>query len=54
MLCFKFQRGTLKIEGFEINPISTFNPISNKGGGKFFKRITRKLVPEVKFKVSEW
>ena len=30
MLSIKFQSDILKIEDFKINPINTFNPISNK------------------------
>ena len=52
MLSFKFQSDALKIEDFEIYPINTFNPMSNKGEEYFVKPITRKvflLVLDVKF-----
>ena len=55
MLSFKFQSPSFKIEDFQINPINTFSPISNKGEASFFKPITRKFlysVLDVKFQVS--
>ena len=55
MFRFKFQSDIFKTYDFEINPINTFSPISNKGEASFFKPITRKFlysVLDVKFQVS--
>ena len=42
MLWFKFQSDSLKIEVFEINPITTFNPVSTKKEGKKLNLLLRK------------
>ena len=44
MLSFKFQSPSFKIEDFQINPINTINPISNKGEAYFLKPNTRKVL----------
>ena len=56
MLSLKFQSPSFKIEDFQINPISKFNPISNKGEAYFLKPFTREvlyLVSNGKYLVSE-
>ena len=44
MLSFKFQGPSFKIEDFQIDPITLFNPISNKGEAYFFKPNSRKVL----------
>ena len=42
MLCLKFQIPSFKIEDFQVNPINTFNPISNKDEAYFFNQLLGK------------
>ena len=56
ILWSKFQRYSVKVEDFKINPINPFNPISTKGESENFKPITRNVLyyaKEVKFWISE-
>ena len=40
----EFQRNSIQIEEFKINPINPFNPISSKRGSGNFKPITRNVL----------
>ena len=54
MLSFKFQSPSLKIEDFQINPINTFDPISNKRAGPniYWKILVSDMTKIWDFKIS--